>query len=147
MRENLNRPPRVNETAEAYAAARASIGRDLVSALSDLLDTQNDFLNVWVVYEVQRLNLDFEMGTMMLDDQGMWIDPGPVREDPNAAVDDNLIGNEGPNEADAPLPLPGQDAAGRRGEGVPLPQDPDNLPPPEARPPGPVLKPAPLPDA
>lgn len=146
-RENLNRPPRVNETAEAYAAQRANIGRDLVSALGDLLDTQNDFLNVWVVYEVQRLNLDFEMGTMLLDDQGMWIDPGPVRTDPNAAVDDNLIGNQGPNEGDAQLRLPGDGAAGRRGEGVPVPQDPDNLPPPEAPVPGPVLKPAPVPDA
>jgi hypothetical protein len=146
-RENLNRPPRVNETAEAYAAQRANIGRDLVSALGDLLDTQNDFLNVWVVYEVQRLNLDFEMGTMLIDDQGMWIDPGPVRTDPSAAVDDNLIGNQGPGEGDAQLPLPGEGAAGRRGEGVPVPRDPDNLPPPEAPVPGPVLKPAPMPDA
>lgn len=123
-RENLNRPPRINETAEAYAAARAQIGRDLVSALSDLLDTQNDFLNVWVVYEVQRLNLDFEMGTMLLDDRGMWIDPGPLRIDPNAATDDNLGGELGPNEADVPLPVPG--------ENLPLPQDGENLPAPEA---------------
>ena len=46
------------------------------------------------------------MGTMMLDDQGMWIDPGPIRVDPNAAVDDRLMGDQDPDEADAPLPLP-----------------------------------------
>ncbi len=140
-RENLNRPPRINETAEAYAVARASIGRDLVSALSDLLDTQNEFLNVWVTYEVQRLNLDFEMGTMMLDDQGMWIDPGPIRVDPNAAVDDRLMGDQDPDEADAPLPLPREVFPEIRIEGVPVPQPPDALPPPDARVPGPVMKP------
>ena len=144
-RENLNRPPRINETAEAYAVARASIGRDLVSALSDLLDTQNEFLNVWVTYEVQRLNLDFEMGTMLLDDQGMWIDPGPIRVDPNAAVDDRLMGDQDPNEADAPLPLPREEFPEIRIEGVPVPQPPEPLPPPEARVPGPVVKPVPPP--
>lgn len=49
--------------------------RDLVSALSDLLDAQNDFLNVWVNYEVIRMLVDFELGTMRLDDEGLWIDP------------------------------------------------------------------------
>jgi hypothetical protein len=48
----------------------------LVNALSDLLNVQNDFLSVWVDYEVQRLGLDFDLGTMQLDDRGMWIDPG-----------------------------------------------------------------------
>jgi hypothetical protein len=32
-----------------------------VSALSDLLDAQNDFLNVWVNYEVVRMLVDFEL--------------------------------------------------------------------------------------
>ncbi len=50
--------------------------RDLVSALSDLQNVQNDFMSVWVNNEVERLNLDFNMGTMELDPQGLWIDPG-----------------------------------------------------------------------
>jgi hypothetical protein len=50
--------------------------RDLVSALSDLLDAQNDFLNVWVNYEVVRMLVDFELGTMRLNDEGLWTDPG-----------------------------------------------------------------------
>jgi hypothetical protein len=77
-RETLSRPLRPGEMPEDYAAARASIGRDLVSALSALLDDQNDFIAVWVSYEVQRLGLDLEMGTMQLDHRGMWIDPGSV---------------------------------------------------------------------
>ncbi|MCC7086632.1 MAG: TolC family protein, partial [Pirellulales bacterium] len=50
--------------------------RDLVSALSDLLNVQNDFLSVWVNYEVQRVILDFNLETMQLDQFGMWVDPG-----------------------------------------------------------------------
>jgi hypothetical protein len=54
--------------------------RDLVSALSDLLNVQNDFLSVWVNYEVQRRNLDLDLGTMQLDQRGIWIDPGKIDE-------------------------------------------------------------------
>lgn len=50
--------------------------RDLVSALSDLLDAQNDFLNVWVNYEVVRMLVDFELGTMRLNEDGLWSDSG-----------------------------------------------------------------------
>jgi hypothetical protein len=52
--------------------------RDLVQALSSLLDAQNSFLRTWVDYEVQRMNLDFDLGTMQLDDRCMWVDPGPI---------------------------------------------------------------------
>jgi len=37
---------------------------------------QNDFLNVWVAFEVIRMLLDYELGTMRLDEKGLWIDPG-----------------------------------------------------------------------
>ena len=39
--------------------------RDLVSALSDLLNVQNDFLSVWVNYELQRRFLDLDLGTKL----------------------------------------------------------------------------------
>lgn len=52
--------------------------RDAVSALSDLLRAQNDFLAVYVNYEVIRRSLDFDLGTMMLRPDGVWIDPGPM---------------------------------------------------------------------
>lgn len=74
-RLNLQRPPRVGERG---SEASANVGRDLVEALSRLVEAQNAFLSAWVNYEAQRLNLDFELGTMRLDDQGMWIDPGPI---------------------------------------------------------------------
>jgi hypothetical protein len=52
--------------------------QNLVGALSELLNSQNDFLSIWVNYEVLRLSLDFQLGTMLLDSHGLWIDPGPV---------------------------------------------------------------------
>jgi hypothetical protein len=51
----------------------ATVARDLVNALIDLLNVQNDFLSVWVDHEVQQLNLDFELGIMELDEQGIRI--------------------------------------------------------------------------
>jgi len=37
-----------------------------------LLDAQNDFLSLRVGYDVLRLVLDFELGTMDLDHDGLW---------------------------------------------------------------------------
>ncbi len=55
--------------------------RDIVSALNDFRNAQNDFLSVWVNYEVLRRTLDLDLGTMQLDDRGLWIDPGPIEAD------------------------------------------------------------------
>jgi hypothetical protein len=55
--------------------------RDVVSALADLQTAQNDFLSVWLNYESQRLTLDWNLGTMNLGPDGMWIDPGPIGPD------------------------------------------------------------------
>ena len=73
-RLRLAEPPRPG----AQAQFGATTARDLVSALTDLLDSQNDFLSLQVGYDVLRLVLDFELGTMQLDRDGVWIDPGPM---------------------------------------------------------------------
>ena len=51
---------------------------DLINALGRLNDAQDAFIGVWVGYEVQRGLLDLQMGTMRLDEEGLWIDPGPI---------------------------------------------------------------------
>jgi hypothetical protein len=56
----------------------ATAARDAVSALSDLQSAQNDFLSVWINYEVLRRTLDYDLGTMTLDGDGLWIDPGEI---------------------------------------------------------------------
>lgn len=74
-RLRLNEPPRPGAAGTQFGATTA---RDLISALSDLLSGQNDFLQLWVSYEVLRVLLDYELGTMVLDEQGVWRDPGIV---------------------------------------------------------------------
>lgn len=59
-------------------ASGPTAARDSVSALQDLLQAQNTFLGVWVFYEVQRQNLDQDLGTLRLDECGNWLDPGPI---------------------------------------------------------------------
>jgi hypothetical protein len=76
-RLRLGEPPRPG----AQAQFGATTARDLVSALSDLLGAQNDILGVWVGYEVLRMLLDFELGTMQLTEDGRWLDPGPLTTD------------------------------------------------------------------
>src|SRR5262249_16073551 len=42
---------------------------------------QNQFMLTFITYEIARLQLDFNMGTMQLDDEGLWIDPGKMGQD------------------------------------------------------------------
>jgi len=77
-RATVNRPPAPGE--KGGQEKGATVVRDLVDALNRLLGAQNDFLSAWVDYEIQRMNLDFDLGTMQLDDHCMWVDPGPVDE-------------------------------------------------------------------
>ena len=56
----------------------ATTARDLTDAINGLQTIQVQFLNSWVAYEVARRNLDFDLGTMQIDDQGRWIDPGKI---------------------------------------------------------------------
>jgi hypothetical protein len=55
--------------------------RRVATSLDSLLRGQNNFVNIWLGYEVLRRSLDFDLGTMQLDEQGMWVDPGPVEGD------------------------------------------------------------------
>ncbi len=70
----LERPPKPGETGQLSPTT----ARDLTDALSGLLSAQNSFLGIWVEYEAARMSLDFDLGTMQLDSNGMWIDPGPI---------------------------------------------------------------------
>ncbi len=60
-------------------ASGPTAARDAVSALSDLVTAQNLFIGVWVNYEALRRNLDLDLGTMQIDGEGLWVDPGPIR--------------------------------------------------------------------
>ncbi len=66
----LSEPPKPGETSQ-FGSTTA---RDLVQSLSDLLNVQNDFLSVWVNYEVQRLNLEVDLGVMEISPNGLRIE-------------------------------------------------------------------------
>ncbi len=71
----------LNEDIRSFRDARGlssgpTAARDTISALSDLLNSQNSLLNIYVNYEVVRRGLDFDLGTMELTPEGLWIDPG-----------------------------------------------------------------------
>ncbi|MDA8563209.1 TolC family protein [Mariniblastus sp.] len=56
----------------------ATTARDLTQALTGLNSALNDILQTWVEYESLRMNLDFDLGTMQLDDGFRWVDPGKI---------------------------------------------------------------------
>jgi cell division protein FtsB len=66
----LSEPPQPGETAQFDNTT----ARDLVQALGDLLNVQNDFLSVWVNYEVQRLSLELDLGVMEVGPNGLRIE-------------------------------------------------------------------------
>ncbi len=68
----------IDQEAQRAAVTRATAARDSVQALTDLLQAQNNFMLIFISYEVQRLQLDFALGTMQLDGDGLWIDPGKI---------------------------------------------------------------------
>ena len=76
----------LNEDIRSFRDARGlssgpTAARDTISALSDLLNSQNTLLNIFVNYEVVRRGLDFDLGTMELTPEGLWIDPGKISTD------------------------------------------------------------------
>jgi len=73
----------LNEDIRGFREARGlssgpTAARDTISALTDLLNSQNTLLNLFVNYEVIRRSLDFDLGTMQVTPEGLWLDPGPL---------------------------------------------------------------------
>ncbi len=58
--------------------AGPTAARDSISALNDLLNAQNGLLSIFVNYEVVRRGLDFDLGTMEITPEGLWIEPGEL---------------------------------------------------------------------
>ena len=49
--------------------------RDTITALSALLNAQNNLLGTFISYEIIRRTLDLDLGTMELTPEGLWLDP------------------------------------------------------------------------
>ena len=92
-RETLNKPPEMVEPGKTAAQLGPTAAQNLLTALSDLRNSQNNFMSVWLNYYARRMVLMRDLGVMKLDENGRWIDE-PLEE---------ALGNTETEEA---LPLP-----------------------------------------
>lgn len=107
-----------------------NLARDLTDALSGLLDAQNDLINLWVNYYALRMSLCIDMGLMQLDDQGMWIDPGSIREEDYLRfAQPGDAGNLGPQTPEENPVFPRELNPPTEFEGVPGESNEQALPP------------------
>lgn len=124
--EDIRIDQELNNQSSGVTAAR-----DAVSALSDLLNAQNNFLAIWVNYESLRRSLDLDLGTLQIDSEGIWIDPGTIGED--YGKDDPWLRQYNENSDDAAS----GDADGEViPRGMPRPGGPAGEAPAEPLPPG-----------
>ena len=73
----------LNEDRRTTSEARGqrpgpTAARDNIDALNGLLRAQNTLLNIFVSNEVVRRGLFFDLGTMELTPEGLWLDPGRI---------------------------------------------------------------------
>jgi hypothetical protein len=111
----------IDQEEQRTLTTRVTAARDAVQALTDLLDAQNNFMGLWVNYEVLRYSLDLDLGTMQLDSEGLWIDPGKFGPD-YGQFDPWLWRTEGCLPGDVPpdgVSAPPGAAAGETLPGVP----------------------------
>lgn len=91
-RVNLNRlqldepvvPPQPGRPPAQFGRTAA---RDLLDALADLRRAQNAFLSAWLNYYAAKMRLSRELGVMVLDYEGRWIEDPPPSSGPDEAWD------------------------------------------------------------
>jgi hypothetical protein len=71
--EDLNAPPPAVLPGQVAAQFGPTAAFNLLTAISDLRNAQNNFLSVWLNFYQQRLELDTDLGILELDERGMWI--------------------------------------------------------------------------
>ena len=88
----LNKPP---EGVDDELGPTAAL--NLISALSDLRSAQDNFMSVWLNHLASRMTLMRELGIMIIDERGMWVD---------RPLDEILAEQPEPEEAPLPPPVP-----------------------------------------
>jgi Outer membrane efflux protein len=152
-REDLNKPPAPVEPGMPVESLGPTVGQNLIFALNDLTNAQNNLMSVVLNYYEARMLLYRNLGILELDNCGMWIDK-PLEEaewlsedqcplPPNAPVDwlddaglepsdlQNGAGESGSAGANVVLPL--EDIP--PGETTNVPMAPADLPPGHQAPP------------
>jgi hypothetical protein len=73
-REELSEPVPPPEPGQPAPQFGPTAALNLLTALSDLRDTQNNFMSVWLNHYATRMRIMRELGLMRLDEEGRWID-------------------------------------------------------------------------
>jgi hypothetical protein len=73
-RENLNRPTLPPQPGQPPAQFGPTAAINLLTALSDLRNTQNNFMSVWLNYYESRVKLICDLGLLTVDEEGIWIE-------------------------------------------------------------------------
>lgn len=121
-RDVLNEPPPPPEPGKPATQLGPTAALNLLTALSDLRSSQNNFMSVWLNYYATRMQLERDLGIMELDERGLWI------EEPWEVLDD------GQEEA-YPLPPPvPEDLLRKLNPEGPNVRDQEGLSPPAASP-------------
>jgi len=104
------RPPQPGQRPAQFGPTAAT---NLLTALSALRNTQNNFMGVWLNYYAARMRLARELGTMKLDHDGGWMD--------HRVSNSSLANASDSDSSSLPPALPGEwiELADR------LPQEPD----------------------
>jgi hypothetical protein len=72
--EDLNQPPEPVAPGQPAAQLSPTAALNLLTAISDLRNAQNNFMSVWMNYYSERVQFVRDLGVMKVDERGMWID-------------------------------------------------------------------------
>ncbi|GHT23798.1 hypothetical protein FACS189419_08230 [Planctomycetales bacterium] len=68
----------MEKPSERGTSIDTNTAENLNAALDTLMNSQNTFLETWVAYQTQRMQLELNLGTMMLDSRGHWIEEDKI---------------------------------------------------------------------
>jgi hypothetical protein len=113
-RENFNKPTPPPAPGQPVSQFGPTAALNLLTALSDLRSSQNNFMSVWLNYHAGRMRLLRDLGIIRIDDEGLWIEES-VQDALTAAM------------ADAAVQLPPEvpDRWYKKLETLPEPADPE----------------------
>ena len=73
-REILNKPAPPTPAGQTPTQLGPTAALNLLTALSDLRNTENNFISIWINFWADRMRLLRELGLMQTDDTGVWIE-------------------------------------------------------------------------
>jgi hypothetical protein len=73
-REILNKPAPPTPAGQTPTQLGPTAALNLLTALSDLRNTENNFISIWINFWADRMRLLRELGLLQIDDGGVWIE-------------------------------------------------------------------------